>query len=362
MAKNKNQHFVPRCHLRPFSLDEEKKCINLINLRKKKLITNAALKHQCSKDYFYGTDYQLEKAIQMLETGYASTLQSLLASSNCLTEGQQVFFRIFWLFQHLRTEAAAKQSVLLANSIRDFGDLESDEPLFTIKDAVQNACHTFSHNMHLIDDLKFCLFKNKTDVPFITSDNPAIITNKWHLENKATVNRSFGMGSAGMLAILPLTPQLLLLGYDGDVYSIAKNQGITEIKNARDAIALNRHQFLQCDANIYVHDASHGDTLINHFQDIEHARPANRHVIHYAQIDSKTSDHTRYVVTPHDEIDNSKEAILHSQVIHPNPGIWPSQIRIRNNGSVYTNGSGMGVVRKAHIPPDLKYSIRRERP
>jgi hypothetical protein len=362
MATNKNQHFVPRCHLRPFSLDEEKKSINVINLRQKKLITNAALKHQCSNDYFYGTDDQLENAIQMIEEGYASTLQSLLVNSNCLTEGQQIGFRMFWLFQHLRTEAAAKQSVLLAESIRDFGDLESDEPLFTIKDAVQNACHTFAHNMHLIDDLKFCLFKNKTDVPFITSDNPAIITNKWHLEKKTTVSRSFGLGSAGSLAILPLTPRLLLLGYDGDVYNIAKNQGITEIKNARDAIAFNRHQFLQCDANVYVHDASLGNTLLNHFQDIEHARPANRHVIRYAQMDRRIGNHTRYAVTPRDEIDKSKEAILHSQVVHPNPGIWPSQIRIRTNGSVYTNDSGMGYVRLAHIPPDLKYSIRRERP
>lgn len=362
MATNKNQHFVPRCHLRPFSLDEEKKIINLINLGQKRLITNAALKHQCSKDYFYGTDDQLEKAIQLIETGYASKLQSLLANSNCITEDQQIIFRMFWLFQHLRTEAAAKQSVLLADSIRNFGDLEADESLFTIKDAVQNACHTFANNMHLIDDLKFCLFKNKTDVPFITSDNPAIITNKWFLEKKATMSQSFGIGSAGMLAILPLTPRLLLLGYDGDVYNIAKNQGITEIKNARDAIALNRHQFLQCDANIYFHDASLGETLINHFQDIEHARPPNRHVIHYAQMDSKIGDHIRYVVTPRNEIDKSKEAILHSQAIHPNPGIWPTQIRIRTNGSVYTYGSGVSYVRKMHIPADFSHEVSRERP
>lgn len=362
MATNKNQHFVPRCYLRPFSQDGVKVAISLINLQRKRLITNAPLKNQCSKDYFYGTDDQLEKAIQMIETGYASALQSLIESSHCLTEKQQIVFRIFWLFQHLRTEAAAKQSVLLADSIRDFGEWAPDESSLTITDAVQNACYTFTNNMHLIDDLKFCLFKNKTDVPFITSDNPAVITNKWHLEKKATVNHSFGMGSAGMLAILPLTPRLLLLGYDGDVYNIAKNQGVSDIKNVRDAIAFNRHQFLQCDANVYVHDASYGDTLINHYRDIEHARPPKRHVIHYAQMDSRNGDHTRYVVTPHDELDKSKEAILHSQVIHPNPGIWPSQIRIRTNGAIYTNGSGMGYVRKMHIPADLKYEIRRERP
>ena len=362
MPKNRNQHFVPRCYLRSFSLDEEKLAISLINLQQIRLITNAPLKNQCSKDYFYGTNDQLEAGIQMIETGYAEELRSLIKSSHCLAAEQQNVFRMFWLFQHLRTEAAAKQSVLLADSIRDFGEWAPEESRLTIKDAVQIACHTFADNMHLIDDLKFCLFKNKTDVPFITSDNPAVITNKWHLEKKATVNHSFGMGSAGMLAILPLTPRLLLLGYDGDVYSIAKNQGVAEIKNERDAIAFNRHQFLQCDANVYVHDASHGDTLINHYRDIEHARPSKRHVIHYAQSDSRNGDHTRYVVTPLDELDKSKEAILHSRVIHPHPGIWPSQIRIRTNGSVYTNGSGMGYVRKMHIPAELMHEIRRERP
>lgn len=32
MASNKNQHFVPRCHLRPFTRDTEGKVINLFNL------------------------------------------------------------------------------------------------------------------------------------------------------------------------------------------------------------------------------------------------------------------------------------------------------------------------------------------
>lgn len=362
MTTNKNQHFVPRCYLHPFSLDGQKLAISLINLHRKRLITNAPLKNQCSKDYFYGANDQLETAIQKIETGYATALQSIIQSSHCLTEEQQIVFRMFWLFQHLRTEAAAKQSVLLADSIRDFGEWAPEESRLTIKDAVQIACRTFADNMHLIDDLKFCLFKNKTDVPFVTSDNPAVVTNKWLLDKSETGRQSFGMGSAGLLTILPLTPRLLLLGYDGDVYSIAKNQGVAEIKNKRDAIAFNRHQFLQCDANVYVHDASYGDTLINHHQDVEHARPPKRHVIHYAQIDSRTGDHIRYVVTPLDELDKSKEAILHSRVIHPHPGIWPSQIRIRTNGAAYTNGSRMGYVRKMHIPAELMHEIRRERP
>lgn len=50
MAINKNQHFVPRCHLRPFTLGAAGLAINLINLDRKVLIPNAPVNNQCSKD------------------------------------------------------------------------------------------------------------------------------------------------------------------------------------------------------------------------------------------------------------------------------------------------------------------------
>ena len=87
-------------------------------------------------------------------------------------------FRTFWLFQHLRTEAAAMQADQLSESIRNLAELPPGELSLGIKEAVQMACRTFVDTMHEIDDLKFCVIKNKSDVPFITSDNPAVLTNK----------------------------------------------------------------------------------------------------------------------------------------------------------------------------------------
>ncbi|MBK6356688.1 MAG: hypothetical protein IPF44_08220 [Betaproteobacteria bacterium] len=165
-----------------------------------------------------------------------------------------------------------------------------------------------------------------------------------------------------MLALLPLTPKLFFLGYDGDVYSVPNERGVVAIKNARDVIALNRHQLLQCAANVYVHDAIHEKMLIRHYSDIEFARPKVRHVIHYAQFDGTDGDQTRYVVVPPEERDKTKEAIMHSQVIHPRPGIWPSQIRTRQNGSVYTNGTGMGYVRLSRTLEASTREFWRERP
>lgn len=56
MASNKNQHFVPRCHLKPFTLDSTKKNINLFNIDREQILENVPIKNQCSSDYFYGSD------------------------------------------------------------------------------------------------------------------------------------------------------------------------------------------------------------------------------------------------------------------------------------------------------------------
>ncbi|MBC2730346.1 DUF4238 domain-containing protein [Thiobacillus sp.] len=349
MATNKNQHFVPRCHLRPFTLNAEDAAISLFNLDRKRLVPNAPVKNQCAKDYFYGTDETLEDAIQLIESGYGQALRSLLRDSHSLTEENKTVFKTFWIFQHLRTEAAAKRAVELAESTRILADLPPGEFSLSVKEAVQLACRTFVDAMHNLDDLKFCIVKNKTKIPFITSDNPAVLTNRWQLDNNPSPGLSFGMGSAGMVALLPLTPKLLFVGYDGDVYSVPNERGIVEIRGERDAIALNRHQFLQCVANVYVHDAAYENSLVRQHAEIESARPKVRHVVRYAQIDRIVGGHTRYVVVSPEERDKTKRAIMHSSVIHPHPGIWPSQIRIRRNGSVYTNGSGAGYVRLSQI-------------
>lgn len=271
MATNKNQHYVPRCHLRPFTLNSENLAINVFNLDRKKLISNAPVKNQCSGDYFYGTDEKLEAAIQLIEVGYSQALRNIIGDSRALSEGNATIFKTFWLFQHMRTEAAARRSVELSETTRKLADLPPEEFSMGMKEAVQIACRAFAGSMHEIDDLKFCVIKNQTKIPFITSDNPAVMTNKWRLDKDRSPGHSFGMGSAGMIALLPLTPKLLFLAYDGDVYSVPHEKGIVKIKNDRDAIAFNRHQFLQCAANVYVRDATQVEALIKHYSEIESA-------------------------------------------------------------------------------------------
>ena len=77
--------------------------------------------------------------------------------------------------------------------------------------------YVFASEMDIIDDLRVCLVRNKTDIDFVTSDDPAILTNKLFLIKRTS--ESFGLGSAGNLMLLPLTPKILLLGYD-DMFTV----------------------------------------------------------------------------------------------------------------------------------------------
>ena len=154
----------------------------------------------------------------------------------------------------------------------------------------------------------------------------------------------------------------MLLGYGGDVYNVQHENGIVYIRSTRDAIAFNRHQLLQCVANVYLHEVTHEEELIRHYSEIELSRPKNRHVMHYAQLDQTIGSDNRYVVIPPENIDKRKQAIIHTQVIHPNPKIWPSQIKIRSNGSVYTNDTAMGYVRLSGVAKTRESAFRREKP
>ena len=89
MASNKNQHFVPRCHLRPFTKGEEDAAICVFNLDRQKVIESAPVKNQCSGDYFYGKNELLEQAIQSLETAYGHVIKEIRTPRYALAEGHK---------------------------------------------------------------------------------------------------------------------------------------------------------------------------------------------------------------------------------------------------------------------------------
>lgn len=350
MATNKNQHFVPRCHLRPFTLNEGDAAINVFNLDRNQFFPNAPVKNQCSRDYFYGQDKQLEAAISHSERAYAAVLREIRAPRAVVNEQHKSVLRRFWLLQHRRTEAASRRAMEIAAEADAVAGIEAMSFKFDTKKAVQFAMRNYAAMIDSVDDLKVCLIRNRTQIPFITSDDPAVLANRWYLEDSRIIGNSFGVQSSGLLALLPLTPWLLLVAYDGDVYSVSHEHGFADVRRPADVFAFNQHQILNCFSNLYLHDLEHSGVLRAQVAVALPHRLQSRHAIHIAVEDKTEGDYTRYrVVTPSEaQTSGEKALLLHLETMHPKPLTWPVVVRWRSPGSVYTNGTGLKYVRKRY--------------
>jgi len=360
MASNKNQHFVPRCYLKPFTLDGAGAAINLFNIDCFRSIKGAPVKNQCSRDYFYGEDLRLEQALQSTEGAYAQGLSAILRPGYCLSDEHRKLLRRFWLLQHLRTEAASRRTVeMFAGMEATVGSpVENLRP--SVREAIQMAMRTFATEMDIIDDLKVCLIRNRTTVPFVTSDDPAIMTNRWYMEDRRTIGRSPGLHSSGALILLPLSPKVLCIAYDGDVYSVPHVGGWVEVKRERDIQAFNQHQYFNCRANIYFRDWDHYQQVEADFNSVTPLRPKARHRVIYSVFDRNEDGAEVFRVVDRNAVGDHQRALIHTQTVFAKPSRWPTQVTWRVNGAVYTNGTGVGYVRDGSIHRLQSHGFRRE--
>ncbi len=347
MAFNKNQHFVPKVHLRPFTVDGENMAINLININRLAAIKNAPVKNQCSRDYFYGKDPKLESAINFVENHYGEVVRMLERGHPNVDGRVTIVLARFIYLQYLRTEAASHAMSEMVLALQNVPG--SDIPLPSMRDAmleaVQAAMHHYREAMRIVDDLTLCLVRNQTDVPFITSDDPAVLTNRLHLEKRAKGLRSFGPKSAGALFLLPLSSDLCAIMFDSAVYASDHQNGWIDLTSANDVAALNAHQILRCNSNIYFRDWEHRDELLAEVTAVKPRRPATRQTVTQLVMEEVTDWGEKYVVKPITDIRDGKKVMVHVQTNHPEPAAWPNFLRFRPDATAFSNNTGAGLTR-----------------
>lgn len=332
MATNKNQHFVPRCYLRPFTGNGEGRSINVFNIDRAKLILGAPVKNQCSKDYFYGSNQYLENAIQAVEGAYSEQIKSLLGGAVAISQSASIVLRRFWLLQNMRTEAASVRAVELSTGLAEALDPDGRDFALTIKEAVQLAMHAYAESMTCIDDLNLCLIRNTSSRPFVTSDDPAILTNRWHFHRQLHLTRSFGLGSAGVIGMLPISEILLCVLYDAEFYDITAPNGFADISSDSDVELVNEHQFLNCHANIYTRTESE-HFLLNQLNQAMSRRiyPSRETTYSVRDCEVEGGDLVRYKVV-NSKPNEPHEALIHSRQLHASPRAWPSFLRWKYRG------------------------------
>ena len=373
MANNANQHFVHKGYLRPFCTYEGSGAIGLFNVSRQEYKPTASLKGQCSKRYFYGKNPTFEKQMQNIEGTYNTVVRRISTPEYCLNDTDRNFLLRFWLFQYCRTESKAKEGVELGEVLADIADVPPEENDFDQEKAIETALGSFLLYRNQLDDLKVRLVKNKTNHVFVTSDNPAIECNRWYQHDPRPRRRNFGggLGSSGIILMLPLTPKIIFLAFDGDVYSMPHKNHWCVANKVGDVSAFNQQQHLNCYKNIYCVNELNSRIARRVSEATKSARSAERYAVEFmvAENDSLSNgpvvaileDGTKLVHASEEEAREIGMAMFRNRRIYPTPLDWPKILKMRTSGSVYSNGSYGGYRRKLHAEleqtkePDLVF-------
>ncbi|MGO1078148.1 DUF4238 domain-containing protein [Inquilinus sp. CA228] len=355
MAQNKNQHYVPRCHLDAFSVNNNRKSINMFHILNGNRIQNAPIKGQCAKAYFYGKDLILERALQFPEGEYATVVREMSSPEFSLTPQHIGALKRFWLLQYHRTDAASRRTAMMMADQDDIvfrGNIPPEHQM-SEQDIVHMGIRVSVRTLNVIEDLKVCLVRNVTRTPFITSDDPAILTNRWYNQNKLARGRSHGAGNSGALLMLPLSPAIYCIMYDGDVYNIANSAGWVVADKFSDVSSLNQLQIIKCQSTLYFDNWEKIDYIQQIRDDSISLRPNKRHEIVKMILAYTDEEGEHYRPFDGSEWDKSKPLILQARTHEGWPNRWPSFIRFRASPKIYTNGSETGFARRAVIESEF---------
>ena len=261
MPQNKRQHYVPRFYLKRFSPDG--KSINIWNLRSKQKIVSASLRDQCYKDYFYGKQLDVEKGLGINEYLTANILEFVDKRCNLPPplSLEHLAIILYVISQHGRTKYAADEADEMHDQVMkqlyrqpmQSKGIDIDQFNITSEDALLFNLGIVVQCYPLLLDLAYKLLLNKTDVEFVTSDNPVVLYNQLFSFRKFGSNS--GLAQKGLQIFLPISPKSALVFYDRNVYTVGKRHGLTvDIELARDVYELNTLQMCSALNCVYFQD------------------------------------------------------------------------------------------------------------
>lgn len=347
MASYKNQHYVPRCLFKPFTLDANGKAINLYNIRSEKFIKNAPAKNQCSRNFFYGADLVQEKSLSELE-GHFSRVTKLIAERKELSSIDLEWLTVFAIVQTRRTAQAISRLEQFMRQMADevFGDHPDQRPPDPTHEELVFQSMTMGLKMaRNIDDLKMIFLENRTELEFSISDHPSVFNNRFNFE--ASTVKGFGLASSGLFIVLPIAPRLAVFFFDIGVYSVSIPRGtrFVRLTDVADVRILNELQELNAEENVYFSGWSGRAELVIRDGRIEQQRKLRPHVERLVQDPTMPTAAFRRG-TPEERAKGGRQ-LLHIGSQHPRPRSWPAFLKSRKNPIAFSDGSMAGHVRKA---------------
>ncbi len=229
MPQKKNQHYIPKMHLRNFATDFQKKVVNVFHLKSKKLIPDVPIKGQGSESYFYGEDGILEEHLGQLENITAKILSKITEENKLPKRYSDDHFTlcVYVLLAQTRTKGNLDKMNQMTDSmfhtwIQRFPEIRDLSEKYRVR---MEAPFDFflgltSRLSPIIMDLKFKILKNTSQTPFIMSDDPTILYNDFDNKKGRGIGSARGYASKGLQIFYPMSPTVTLMFYDEWAYKV----------------------------------------------------------------------------------------------------------------------------------------------
>lgn len=258
MPDNKKHHFVPKFYLRFFSNDGLS--INLFNIPRSKKIISSGLKNQCYRDYFYGKNLEGEKALGKIEGIVAEIIKNIVITKEipALTSADRTSLLLYIMVQYSRTGYRADALDEMADAFfkyafqEKFKELDADSFKIGFKEPGTFSVAMGMQTYELLIDMEWLLVETNGRQEFITSDAPVVFYNQFFDSRREGSNT--GAATKGLQIFFPLSPDLLLVLYDGNVYRAEtkpKNSLVARNLPDTDILEINKLQFVSAYENIY---------------------------------------------------------------------------------------------------------------
>jgi Protein of unknown function (DUF4238) len=273
MSSNINHHYIPKFYLRYFSFEKNGKNIGLYNIKNKLFVSQAKLKTQATKKFYYGKNDKLEKELSEIEGYCAIFLKWFINNQKKLKLGSPdhkwllIFLNLFFCRNPLTADLHHSQMNQVLNAM--YPDIGFGTKFnFVMK--VPSEIHIRNLEKHVLYtiDLNIILLENHTNIPFISSDNPYVIYNQYfeHKQFKA-MN---GIASSGIQIFFPLNPKFCILLYDIDFYKIGnKNQNIIPLTFTEDINQINSLQVINTYSTLFFNEMIDESYLLDLLRNIK---------------------------------------------------------------------------------------------
>lgn len=246
MSAKKNQHYVPQSYLRLFSNDG--KNIGVYHINEDKIIPSAAISNQVSEDYFYSKDIRIEEDLDYMESKGMLAFHKLINRPQYkLHEVERFNIICYIVLQYGRTLKAVNKLEASTNEygmrlFKEFyGQNEIDPHLrYGFKEPGASALNIICNCILGCCDLSYKVLEIDRNIVshFITSDNPVCLFNP--LFDMFGYKDAIALGQRGLCMLMPLTPRIVIVLFDHDVYKMGNRSSYSIIKQYNDINIINR--------------------------------------------------------------------------------------------------------------------------